>query len=277
MSAQQPVRPPGQGTGTGRRLVFADDGSSTSDTVWRWIDQHDWPGWTISVVSADDAPDVTVLPPDRVPLVPWAPPQPRLLQPRHGGLSRVEHLVGRADPRVVIDSSGPSSLVVVGPRRHGVLTRLGVGSTVEWLLGSPDPPLAIIRHGNRTRRVLAYVDGTPDAQRAVACVAELPWLSTCEVALLAPRGEGRFGEGVEQAAATLRGSGVEPAVQRVLAPAWLGAGELARVVLKEILAIEPDLLVMGLGAHASLRRAFRASGGTEHTLSMVVAKAPAVE
>lgn len=92
--------------------------------------------------------------------------------------------------------------------------------------------------------------------------------------LLAPRGEGRFGAGVEEAVASLRGIGVEPDVQRVHAPTWLGAAELARVVLKEILGFEPDLLVVGRGANESLRRAFRASGATEHTLSVLIAKAP---
>lgn len=275
MTVQHPDSAPGaRAQDPGRRLVFGDDGSSTSDTVWHWIDQHEWPGWTISVVTADDAADVTVLPPDRVPLVVWDPPHPRVLQDRHDGRTRVEHLVGRADPRVVIDSSGPSSLVVVGPRRQGLLDRLGVGSTVEWLLGSPHPPVAVIRHGNRTRRLLTVVDGTPDALRAVACLSAFPWLSTCEVRVLAPRGEGRFGAGVEEAVSLLRGTGVEPDVQRVHAPAWLGAGEMARAVLKESRAFEPDLLAVGVGAFDSLRRAFGASGATESRQSVLVAKEP---
>lgn len=275
MTVQHPDRSPGGAGGfAGRRLVFADDGSMTADAVWQWIDQHEWPGWTISVVSADDAPEVTVLPPDRVPLVPWDPPHPRLLQDWHEGHTRIEYLVGRADPRVVIDSSGPSSLVVVGPRRQGLLDRLGVGSTVEWLLGSPDPPVAVIRQGKRTRRVLVYADGTPDARRAVACVAEFPWLSTCEVAVVALRGKERYGKGGEEAVAALREVGVEPTLQRVHAPAWLGAGELSRVVFKEIRAFEPDLLVVGVNAFESLGKVFRASGATESTQSILVAKAP---
>ncbi|MGB7981101.1 MAG: universal stress protein [Candidatus Nanopelagicales bacterium] len=144
----------------------------------------------------------------------------------------------------------------------------------EWLLEHPDPPVAVIRRSDPTRRVLVYVDGTSDATRAVSCAAELPWLATCEVRVVALRGQGRYGgEAVQDAVARLQGAGADPIVQRAHAPAWLSTAEKARVVLKEIEAFDPDLIVVGLKAHRSLARAFRATGPTKSTWSVLVAVA----
>jgi nucleotide-binding universal stress UspA family protein len=119
-----------------------------------------------------------------------------------------------------------------------------------------------------------YADGTRDAARALSCAVELPWLATCEVRVVALRGEGRYrAEAVPEAVARLRAAGADPIVQRVHAPAWLSTAERARVVLKEIEAFDPDLIAVGLEAHRSLARAFRAAGPTKSTWSVLVAVA----
>lgn len=261
-----------EGPAAQRRLVFGDDGSATSDAVWEWIAGHPWPGWTIAVVTADDAPDVTILPPDRVVLTPWDPPNPRRLasdQPE----TRVEHLIGRADPRVVLDSAGPAALMAVGPRGRGLLKQLGVGSTADWLLERPDPPVAVIRSPRPTRRVLVYADGTPDARRALDCLAGLPWIATCDVEVLAARGTGRFVDSSEEAVDVLRRVGAAPVVRRVHAPDWLKPADEASAVLRAIDDIAPDLVALGLPAFEGVRRAFHQTAATESAQSVLVATA----
>lgn len=39
-----------------RHPVFGDDGSAAADVVWLWINNHRWPGWRISVVTAHHPP-----------------------------------------------------------------------------------------------------------------------------------------------------------------------------------------------------------------------------
>lgn len=252
-----------------RRLVFGDDGSATSDVVWEWIANHSWQDWTIAVVTADDAPDVTILPPDRVDLRPWRPANPRRLAGQPA--TRVEHLVGRADPRVVLDSAGPASLMVVGPRGQGLLRQVGVGSTADWLLEHPDPPVAIIRSSRPTHRVLVFADGTPHARRASACLAGLPWISACEVVVLAMRGSGRYIDPVADAVDALEGVGVAPVVRRVHAPAWLSPHGVSSAVLREIDDVAPDLVALGVTSFEGVRRAFRASDAEVSTQSVLVA------
>lgn len=255
-----------------RRLVFGDDGSETADVVWEWIANHPWPDWTIAVVTADDAPDVTIVPPDHVVLEPWDPPTPRRLTSGQDE-TRVEHLIGRADPRVVLDSAGPAALMAVGLKRGGLLRHVGVGSTADWLLERPDPPVAVIRSPRPTRRALVYADGTPHARRALTCLAGLPWISTCDVVVLAMRGSGRFVDPAEEAVAVLSGVGVSPVVRRVHAPDWLRAAEVSSAVLRAIDDDAPDLVAFGVTAFDGVRRAFRETTPTESTQSVLVATA----
>lgn len=258
------AEPPGR-----RRLVFGDDGSATADVVWEWIANHSWPGWTIAVVTSDDAPDVTIVPPDRVDLRPWEPTNPRRLPRPDAG--RVEHLLGRADPRVVLDSAGPAALMVVGPRGQGLLRQVGVGSTADWLLEHPDPPVAIIRSSRPTQRALVYADGTPHARRALDCLVTLPWIATCEVVVLALRGSGRYVDPVADAVDVLEGVGVTPVVRRVHAPGWLSAHGVSSAVLREIDEVAPDLVALGLTSFEGVRRAFRATGAEVSTQTVLVA------
>jgi hypothetical protein len=97
--------------------------------------------------------------------------------------------------------------MVVGPRGHGLLRQLGVGTTVDWLLERPDPPVAVIRSPRPTRRALVYADGTPGARRALTCLAGLPWSAASDVEVLAMRGSGRYADPAEEAVDVLRGVG----------------------------------------------------------------------
>lgn len=270
----------GDGSGTSgrggptdrRRLVFGDDGTATADEVWEWIASHSWDDWTIAVVAADDPPDVTILPPDRVALVPWEPANPRRLPGQDA--VRIEHLLGRADPRVVLDSAGPAALMVVGPRGKGLLKQVGVGSTANWLLEHPDPPVAVIRSSGPTRRVLAFADGTPHARRALECLAGLPWIATCEVVVLGLRGSDRHADPVVEAVHVLEGAGVTPVVRRVHAPGWLSAQAVSSTVLREMDDVAPDLVALGLTAFEGVRRAFLATAAEVSAQSVLVAVEP---
>lgn len=35
-------------------MLFGDDGSTSADAAWLWVNSHDWPDWTIDVLRAVD-------------------------------------------------------------------------------------------------------------------------------------------------------------------------------------------------------------------------------
>lgn len=265
-----------------QRLVVGDDGSAAADLVWQWVDHHRWPGWTISVVTADDRGDTTILPPDRITLSAWDPPTPRRLG--HGSDdTRVEHLIGVADPRVVLDSVGWATLMAIGPRGTGLVPQR-FGSTAEWLLERPDPPLVVVRTSRPTRSIVLDDDGSPHALRAARCLAELPWIAGCDVTLVTVQGHGaRPDEAGEQTAAVLRAAGaaVQPlrvtGHRRVLGMGGDGSG----AVLGAIDKVDPDLVAVSITRLAGLRSAFRAAnpnaGPTVGARSVLVAFAPGGE
>lgn len=254
-----------------RRLVFGDDGSTAADVVWLWINSHPWPGWTVSVVTAQQPTEFAVLPPDRTELHPWRPRHPRELV-RDGADTVVEHLTAEADPRVVLDSCGAADLMVVGPRGHGALKQLHIGSTTEWLLARPSPPLAIIRAGRPTQRVAVCVDGSRHASLAATTVANLPWIGGCEVTLIAvDDGSGDPDAALQQATDTFRSVQVEPHTLRPDSPRrGRAAGRDVRsVLLGEIAALDVDLVALGTRGHGAVRRTFIGS-----TASAVALHAP---
>lgn len=240
-----------------RRLVFGDDGSASADAVWLWVNSHPWPGWDIWVVTAQRPEEFEILPPDRVTLHPWSPPHPRTLF-ADSEATRVEHLTAEADPRVVLDSCDDAALMVIGPRGRGALKQLHIGSTAEWLLSRPAVPVALIRSGRATQRVLLSTDGSPHATRAARTLAGLPWIGETTVTVLAVA-DGRtdteraVAEGVE----ILRAGGAEPEGVVVDAKA---RGPLLRhdartVILEEVQARDVDLVALGTGGLGGMRRA----------------------
>lgn len=255
---------------TTRQLVIGDDGSASADTLWEWVTAHPWPGWTVSVVTAVEPEDWAVLPPEHVALHRWDPPHPRRLPDEAGAV--VEHLRGEGDPRAVLDSCGGAALMAIGPRGSGLLKQLHLGSTAEWLLQSPRPPLAVVRSAQRTRTVLLCSDGSDDAQEAAACLAALPWIGTCRVLVLAVR-DGRVDAdaAARDAMATLAVAGVRAEVLTPRAERGF-AGSRADVrgtIFDAVAEHRADLVALGTGGSGGLRRTLLGS-----TASAVAHHAP---
>ncbi len=254
-----------------RRMVFGDDGSAAADVAWLWVNSHSWPGWTISVVEAHQPKEFAVLPPDRATAHPWVPKHPReLIAPAPD--TTLEHLMAEADPRVVLDCAGEADLMVVGPRGRGALKQLHIGSTTEWLLVRPNPPLTIVRSGRPTRQVLVCVDGSDHARLATSTVAALPWIDGCTVTVLAVEdGVTDCEAALAEAVSTLREAGLEPATLRAEAhhhgPAALR--DVRSVILGEVAALDVDLVALGTRGLGTFRRAFIGS-----TASAVALHAP---
>ena len=253
------------------RLVFGDDRSAAADVAWLWINSHSWPGWLVSVVEAHRSAEYAVLPPERTELHAWEPTHPRELIAGAPDTA-LEHLMAEADPRVVLDSCGEADLMVVGPRGSGALKQLHIGSTTEWLLARPDPPLVIVRNGRVTHRVLVCVDGSRHARRATEAVAALPWIAGCQVTVLAVAESDRDAQAAAaEAQELLRAADVEARSVVAEAPrGGLGAAHDVRgVILEEISELDVDLVALGTRGLGTLRRAIVGS-----TASAVALHAP---
>ena len=60
-----------------RTLVFGDDSSPAADIAWLFINNHQWPGWSLEVVAAHMPETAAPLPRQDTTLHPWTPPKPR--------------------------------------------------------------------------------------------------------------------------------------------------------------------------------------------------------
>lgn len=250
------------------RLVFGDDGSAAADVAWLWVNGHRWPDWTISVVTARRPAEWTPLPPERTEPHPWDPPRPRELL-AGADQTRVEHLVAEADPRVVLESFQDADLLVLGPRGRGVLKQLHVGSTAEWLLGKPRTPVAIVRNGRPTRRVVLCADVSPNVERAAASLAGLPWIGDCEVTVLTVAdGRTDVDAAIDAAARPLRVAGIEPAERRLDAPRHgpTGRRDPRPVLLEALRELDADLAALGTAGPGGLRRAL--TGSTSRAVAL---------
>lgn len=251
------------------RLVVGDDGSAAADVVWLWVNNHTWPGWTISVVTARRPEVWTPLPAERTSLHRWEPPAPRVLLSADP-TTRVEHLTAEADPRIVLDTIEDATLLAIGPHGKGDLP-LHLGSTAEWLLHRPALPLAVVRSARPVRRVLLCTDGSAHARRAAATLAALPWIASTVVTVLAVRtGRDDVDRGLAEAVDILRAAGVEPnplLIEGEHVPT--GRGDVRALILGEVAATDADLVALGTAGLSGLRRAVLGS-----TASAVVHNAP---
>ncbi|MDQ1246656.1 MAG: hypothetical protein QG597_1024 [Actinomycetota bacterium] len=163
-------------------LVFGDDGSQGADVAWLWVNEQQWPGWRIEVISVTPAPAGRPPSEEQASLQPWQPPAPR----RYFGtdVAEVAHLTATADPRAVLGRCTDASLVVIGPRGRGFFKSLRLGSAAEWLLQCPPAPLLIARSGRPMRRLLVCIDGSTHAWRAAQACAALPLTAGAEVTVL---------------------------------------------------------------------------------------------
>lgn len=191
------------------RLVVGDDGSASSDVAWLWVNNHHWPGWQADVVHAEPlrwpppAPDSA---PE--PLREWDPPSPRVAF-TESGIGVLRHLTRPSDPRILLDEQDDADLVVVGSAVGTHLGRLWRGSVTEWLVARPPVPVLVVRSAAPTCSVLACIDGSVHAQRAVEAFARLPWAAGCVADLLTVRDpDSPDHDGIAAAAATLEAAGV---------------------------------------------------------------------
>jgi nucleotide-binding universal stress UspA family protein len=240
------------------QLVFGDDGSAAADVVWLWINNHQWPGWRISIVTASKPPLGPPVGRELSTPHPWEPPTPRRLL-AGGDDVALEHLMAEADPRLVLDSFNDAALLAIGPRGAGLLKQLGLGSTAEWLISARRPlaPLTVIRSARPTRSVLLCVDGSLHARRATRAMARLPWIAGTHVTVLGVAdGSPGIERGVDDAARLLKARGIaEVSTHVARALPQVPTFDVRSTILKTIDVSAPDLVVMGPGGLGGLRRA----------------------
>lgn len=246
--------PPPSSAATAPRLVFGDDGSAAADVVWLWVNNHRWPGWRVSVVTAVPNKVGAPVGAERSTLHPWDPPHPRQL---FTDAAEIEHLFAEADPRLVLDSCSDAALVAVGPRGHGRWKKLHIGSTTDWLTSAHRPlaPVVIVRSARVTHDVLLCTDGSDHAAAALEALLVLPWLNTCRVAVLGVDDVNNQTEtAVAHAVDRLRAHGV-PHVTHQVVSALTNTAEfdVRSVILESISDLTPDLVVVGARGTGGIR------------------------
>jgi nucleotide-binding universal stress UspA family protein len=254
------------------QLVFGDDGSAAADVVWLWINCHAWPGWRLTVVTAQPPPLGPPVGAERGSAHPWEPPDPRQL-PAGNEHTHVESLMAEADPRLVLDSFKDAALVAIGPRGRGRLKQLHLGSTAEWLVSGHRPvaPVIVVRSARRIWRVLLCVDGSAHARRAVETLVALPWIRDAQLTILGVSdGHSNTERGVEEAAGILEDGTVGVLSTRL--PSVVphrGRSDVRSTILDAIADERPDLVAMGNRGAGGLRRTVLGS-----TASAVIQHAP---
>ena len=226
-------------------LAFGDDGSPAADVCWLWINSHAWPGWRLEVITAQEAPMGPPPTPEEATLHHWDPPAPRVPF-TESAFGEVAHLAAQINPRLALGR--PADLTVIGPRGPGLLKALHLGSTAEWLLQHPVAPLVIARSGHPVRTVVACHDGSPRAQRAVQCLANLPWIGGVEVTILVVD-DGRVD--VENASAAgrreLERIGMQPGILNL-------HGKPTAAIFEAIEQLTPDLVALGTSGLTGMAR-----------------------
>lgn len=234
-------------------IVFGDDRSPGSDVAWLWINDQQWPGWRVDVVTVPE----TELGGPRVlgstQLTTWEPADPRDVF-AGSGIDEVRHLTADADPRVVLCSREDADLLVVGATGRGLLKRwLHVGSTTEWLLHQPPAPLLVARAARPVRSVLVAVDGSDPARRALEAFVALPWAASTEVlALGVYDGWAEPEQGLADAAAVLDAAGIAHRTEQV-------RGRATETLLERMRADQAQLIVLGARGRSTLHRAMAGS------------------
>lgn len=167
---------------TTSHVVFGDDSSPGADVAWLWIISQRWPGWRLSVVTADRPPLGEVVAPEDATLHPVDGEPSRALV-GDAAFDRVGFLTARLDPRVALASVDDAGLVVVGAAKSGI-GRHHIGSTAEWLLQDPDVATVVARSGRTVRSALVCADGSDHAVAAAASLAAMPWIGGTRIHVL---------------------------------------------------------------------------------------------
>lgn len=236
------------------RLVFGDDGSPAADVTWAWIDNHRWPGWRISVVTAQPPQPGPPVAAERATLHPWQPPAPRSFSATDDS-TVLEHLLAEADPRLVLNDCDDAALIAVGPRGQGLLKRLHLGSTSEWLISGHRPlaPVVVVRTAQPCEKVLLCVDGSEHAKRAAETLARMPWIGDVSITILGVYiGADEVARGAEEAAGLLSASKVD--VRLVDAIHDTVPSDVRSNILDVMDDEQPDLIAMGTRGVSGLRR-----------------------
>lgn len=229
-----------------RTVVFGDDLSPGADVAWLFVNTQRWPGWRLEVVTAEPptAPGI-VLAPEMTALRPWEPPHPRAAS-AEAGFAEVANLTAIGDARVVL--SRESDLLVIGPRGHGLLKALHLGSTADWLLLHPPAPVLIARDTRRVQRIVVCADGSPHADRVADVLAGLPWVAGADVLVLVVD-DGRVDVAAAGGSVTRRlaatGASVEVRVVH---------GPTIATIHAVIAEVAPDLVALGTRGLTGLRR-----------------------
>lgn len=234
-----------QGTGSGVTgtetgpIVFADNGSPAADLAWLWLISHRWTGWQLRAMTAHD----TLFPGSSRREVRDVPRQP----PDEAGFAGWDHIYLEGDPRVVLAQRSDAAFLVLGCRHRSHVAGVLAGSTVEWLLVRPPVPLLVARHGRTTRSALICVDGSQDANRAVATFLSFPWSAEVAVTLLT------VNDGVSDAVTSLRDAAALFPEHPAPARQWL-VGSPHHVIPPFAHSRGFDLVVLGTRGRTGLRR-----------------------
>ena len=144
-------------------LAFGDDRSAQADECWSWITSQRWDGWDLEIITAE--PRVGLRPDsEEAELNSWEPESPR--DAGETGFGSVVNLHTELDPRAALIAKD-WDLVAIGPRGSGLLKRLHLGSTADWLLREPTSPLLIAHESGPVRDVLFAADGSSHASAAL--------------------------------------------------------------------------------------------------------------
>lgn len=246
-----------------RTLAFGDDQSARADVCWSWITSQRWDGWALEVVTAEPRADLRPVDPREAEFHPWQPESPR--DAPDAGFESVVHLRAEMDPRVALIAK-PWDLVAIGPKGTGMLKRLHLGSTADWLLREPTSPLVIAHRSGPARTVLFAADGSPHAQHALDCLITLPLIRNVLVRVVVVD-DGRID--VEDAAGRSELALADAGVETVRV---VRTGRPTHEILEECKESVPDLVVMGARGHGGLAdlaigsTTAAVAGSTQHSL-----------
>ncbi len=226
-------------------LVFGDDASDAADVAWLWINSHRWTDWNLDVLTAHRPEQFKVRPEEERQAHEWHPEHPRLPF-AETGFHETHQLLAEADPRFAL--SVEADLVVIGPRGRGLMKKLHLGSTAEYLMQRPAAPLAIVRKGHAVRSIVLCADGSPHAELVTATLAGFPWISGVEISVLAVQDDRVDAQtSVDAAARTLVAAGA-------LATTAVIDGLPTPTILDHIDEQAPDLVALGTQGLTGLSR-----------------------
>lgn len=228
---------------TTRAMVFGDDGSPGADLAWRWIVEHEWTRWTLTVLTGHKPPfEDWSAPADAEP---WTPTWSRPVSPS-SDLSSVEFLKADEDPRVLLDRHD-ADLTVVGPASREPAVLGWLGSTSEWLLHHPSNPLAIVRSATATATVCC-VDGSTHARHALEAFVSLPLArSTANELVAVDDGRTDVDAALDDAASVLEAAGLDASTRTL-------RGRPTGTLLDHLDRARPDLVVLGTRGLTPWRR-----------------------